>query len=160
GQVSVSWARQVGEWTGPLPADVRDDADGELLAAAAAGAGLADLAVIAEELRREHAQPDSDHGDGFEDPSLRLAKTFGGPGRLEGARPRRGAAAAEAVIGARAQPFGPEDTRTLGQRRHDALEEACTRLIGAGMLPQRAGQPVRLELDITLEQLAAGGAGS
>ncbi|HKD87385.1 MAG TPA: HNH endonuclease signature motif containing protein, partial [Streptosporangiaceae bacterium] len=42
-----------------------------------------------------------------------------------------------------------------------ALEEAMLRLLAAdGMLPQRAGQPVRLELDITLDQLAGGGAGS
>ncbi|HEY1915681.1 MAG TPA: DUF222 domain-containing protein, partial [Streptosporangiaceae bacterium] len=38
---------------------------------------------------------------------------------------------------------------------HDALEEACVRLIASGMLPQRAGQPVHLQLQITLEQLWA-----
>ena len=50
--VSVSWAQQIMDWTKPLPDEVRDDADAELLAAASAGASLSDLAQIAEELRR------------------------------------------------------------------------------------------------------------
>jgi hypothetical protein len=161
GGVSPSWAAQIMDWTRTLPDDVRDDADAELLAAAAAGASLADLAGIAGELHREHARPDEDGDDGFTDRGLRLATTFDGAGRLEGDLTPRCAAAAGAVLGALSQPYGPEDTRTAAQRQHDALEEAMTRLLAAdGMLPQRAGQPVRLELDITLEQLADGGAGS
>jgi hypothetical protein len=160
GSVSVSWAQQITAWTDQLPESCRDDADGELLAAAGNGAALSDLGFIAEELIRQHARPDSDGDDGFEDRSLRLACTFGGAGRLEGDLTARCAAAAEAVLGALGQPRGPEDTRTLAQRRHDALEEALTRLIAAGMLPQRAGQPVRLELDISLQELESLGAGS
>ena len=159
--ISASWAQQVMDWTRALPDDVRDAADGELLAAAASGAGLADLAAIAEDLRREHARPDEDKDDGFNDRRLRLDKTFGGAGRLEGDLSERCTAITEAVLGALSQPTGPEDDRTAGQRQHDALEEAMTRLLAAdGLLPQRAGQPVRLELDITLDQLANGGAGS
>ncbi|HUC22927.1 MAG TPA: DUF222 domain-containing protein, partial [Streptosporangiaceae bacterium] len=110
---------------------------------------------------REHAEPDQDGDDGFTDRGLRLASTFDGAGRLEGDLTPRCAAATGAVLGALSQPRGPEDTRTAVQRQHDALEEAMTRLLAAdGMLPQRAGQPVRLELDITLDQLANGGAGS
>jgi hypothetical protein len=162
GTISLSWAAQVMDWTRTLPEDVRDDADSELLAAAANGASLADLAGIAEELAREHAAPDDDgDGDGFGDRGLRLAKTFGGAGRLEGDLSERCTAVTEAVLGALSQPRGPEDTRTAAQRLHDGLEEAMTRVLAAdGMLPQRAGQPVRLELGITLEQLANGGAGS
>jgi len=162
GSISLSWARQVGDWTDLLPDDVRDSADAELLSAAANRASLSDLAGIAEELRREHAQPDNDDDDdGFEDRNLRLAKTFGGAGRLEGDLTPRCAATAEAVLGALGQPFGPEDTRTAGQRWHDAFEEALMRLLAAdGMLPQRAGRPVRLELDITLEELLANTGGA
>ncbi len=145
--------RQVADWTDRLPAAVRDAADEELLSAAADGAGLADLSVIAGELFRAHAQPDTDDG-GFEDRRLRLATTFGGAGRLEGDLTARCAAAAEAVLGALSKRAGPEDTRTAAQRRHDALEEALLRLLAAdGLLPQRAGQPVRLELGITLDEL-------
>ena len=114
GSVSPSWAAQIIAWTDRLPDDYRDAADGELLAAAAAGASLGDLALIAEELHREHAEPDEDDDDGFTDRSVRLATTFGGAGRLEGDLTPRCAAATGAVLGALSQPFGPEDTRTAG----------------------------------------------
>jgi hypothetical protein len=39
------------------------------------------------------------------------------------------------------------------QRRHDALEEACRRLIRSGMLPGRAGQPTQVLVHMTLGQL-------
>jgi len=161
GGVSLSWAQQVIDWTARLPDDVRGAADEELLAAARAGASLADLAGIAEELARQHARPDDDDDDGFTDRGLRLQDTFDGAGRLDGDLTPRCTAAASAVLGVLSQPTGPEDTRTAAQRRHDAFEEAMLRLLAAGgLLPQRAGQPVRLELGITLDQLAAGGAGS
>jgi hypothetical protein len=159
--VSPSWAQQIMDWTRTLPDDVIAGADAELLAAAANGASLSDLAQIAEELAREHARPDADDEDGFEDRRLRLVTTFDGAGRIEGDLDPRCTAATEAVLGALSQPRGPEDTRTVAQRQHDALEEAMMRLLAAdGMLPQRAGQPVRLELDISLDQLANDGAGS
>ena len=160
GSVSLSWAQQIMDWTRKLPDEHRDAADAELLDAAGAGASLSDLAGIAEELHREHAQPDEDDEDGFGDRSLRLVTTFGGAGRLEGDLSPRCSAATGAVLDALSQPRGPEDTRTTTQRQHDALEEAMTRLLAAGLLPQRAGQPVRLELDISLPELLAGGAGS
>ncbi|HUB42360.1 MAG TPA: HNH endonuclease, partial [Streptosporangiaceae bacterium] len=73
----------------------------------------------------------------------------------------RCAAAVQAVLDSLGRRAGPEDTRTAGQRQHDALEEAMLRLIGAeGMLPQRAGQPVRLELEVTLDQLLNGTCGA
>ena len=157
GLVSVSWARQLIEWTDRLPDDVRGDADGQLLASMSLGADLSDLAALAEELRCEHAAADPED-DGFEDRSLRLAKTFEDAGRLEGDLTARCAAAVQAVLDSLSGVRGPEDDRSLAQRQHDALEEACVRLIGAGMLPQRAGQPVHLELDITLQDLIGGDA--
>ncbi|HEY2279123.1 MAG TPA: DUF222 domain-containing protein, partial [Streptosporangiaceae bacterium] len=50
---------------------------------------------------------------------------------------------------------GPEDTRSLTQRRHDALEEACHRLIAAGMVPGRDGQPLRIYAHMDLARLAS-----
>ena len=153
--LSPSWARQFAEWSDQLPEHFRDMADVELLAAADRGAGPADLAQIAAEQRREHATPDAEPDDGFDDRAVRMAATFGGAGRLEGDLTARCAAAVEAVLDSLSAVRGPEDDRTMAQRRHDALEEACTRLIAAGTLPQRAGQPVRLDLEMTLDQLAA-----
>jgi Domain of unknown function (DUF222) len=159
GQVSLSWARQITGWTSPLPDAHRGDADTELLAAARHGAGLPDLAQIAADLHRRHAAADTG-GDGFDDRAVHLATTFDGAGRLEGDLTARCAAAVHAVLDSLSAARGPDDTRTAAQRRHDALEEACTRLIAADCLPERAGQPVRLELSITLDELARGGAGS
>ena len=159
GQLSPSWARQICDWSEQLPPDRRDDADRTLLAAVSSGADISALSGLAEELLRRHAPADSDD-DGFEDRRLHLAPTFGGTARLEGDVTARCAAAVDGVLGSLSARRGPEDTRSLGQRQHDALEEACLRLLASGCLPQRAGQPVRLELSITLDELAAGGDGS
>jgi hypothetical protein len=159
GQVSLSWARQIIDWSGRLPEDYRGAADADLLAAALRGADLPGLARIAEDLYRRHASADAGD-DGFDDRAVRFAATFDGAGRLEGDLTGRCAAAVQAVLDSLSALRGPEDTRTLAQRRHDALEEACTRLIAADCLPQRAGQPVRLELTITLDELARNGRGS
>ncbi len=156
GQVSVSWGRQIAEWTGLLPAECRGDADVILLAAAAGGADLAGLAELAEEIRRRTARPDTDGDGGFADRALRLATTLGGAGKLHGELTGGCAAALQAVLDALGRKAGPEDTRTAAQRAHDALEEMCRRLLAAGCLPDRAGQPVRLQLQMTLDQLLNG----
>jgi len=63
------------------------------------------------------------------------------------------AAALGAVLESLGKKAGPEDVRTPVQRDHDALEEACRRLAGAGCLPGRAGQPTHVQLHLTLDQL-------
>jgi len=154
GDISPSWAREICGWTGRLPADKRADADAILLAAAAGGADLADLAGLAEEMQRRCAQPDSDGGDdGFADRWLRLDLTLHGAGRVDGDLTPQCAAALRAVLEALGKKAGPEDVRTKGQRDHDALEEACRRLAGAGCLPDRAGQSMQIQLHMTLDQL-------
>ncbi len=154
GAVSPSWARHICTWTDELPEDGRDDADQILLAAAAGGAVLPDLAALAEEMRRRTAAPDPPGPDGgFDERRLRLGLTFGGAGVLEGDLTPACAAALAAVLEALGKKAGPEDVRTAPQRRHDALEEACRRLIGTGGLPDRAGQPTQIQLHLTLDQL-------
>jgi Domain of unknown function (DUF222)/HNH endonuclease len=156
GAVSPSWARHICIWTDALPEGGRDDADAILLAAAAGGAVLPDLAALAEEMRRRTAAPDPEgpHGDGgFDERRLRLGVTFGGAGVLEGDLTPACAAALQAVLEALGKKASPQDVRTAPQRRHDALEEACRRLIGAGCLPDRAGQPTQVQLHLTLDQL-------
>ncbi|HXS64802.1 MAG TPA: DUF222 domain-containing protein, partial [Streptosporangiaceae bacterium] len=137
GSISTSWARQVCDWTDELPGEARDDADQILLAAAAGSARLEDLARLAEEMRRRLAAPD-DNDDGFGDRYLRLQTTLGGAGRVDGDLSPRCAEAVQAVLDALGKKAGPEDSRTQRQRHHDALEEACRRLIAAGGLPDRA----------------------
>lgn len=156
GQVSASWAREICGWTTRLPEDKRDDADRILLAAAAGGADLAALAGLAEEMYRRSCPPDADD-DGFDDRRLRLDRTFRGAGRLDADLTPACSAALAAVLDALGQKAGPEDERSKRQRDHDALEEACTRLIASGMLPERAGQPTHVQLHMTLRELRGAG---
>ena len=152
--ISASWARQLCDWTDQLAADHRADADEILLAAAAGGADIRDLAALAEEISRRTAQPDTDpDSDGFAGRSLRLDLHYRGAGKLDADLTPPCAAALQAVLDALGRKAGPEDTRTQRQRDHDALEEACRRLIAAGALPDRAGQPTQIQLHITLDQL-------
>jgi len=154
GQLSASWARAICGWSDRLPEDKREDADAILAAAAAGGADLADLAGLAEQMyqraQMDKADPDE---DGFDDRRLVLDLTFGGTGRLTGDLTPGCAAALSAVLEALGKRAGPEDLRTATQRRHDALEEACQRLIGSRMLPERGGQPTQAQVHITLSQL-------
>src|SRR5450432_1968225 len=153
GEISASWAREICAWTSQLPAGKQPDADAILLAAAAGGADLEDLASLAEEMQRRCAGPDPDDDGGFGDRWLRLDLTLHDAGRVQGDLTPQCTAALQAVVEALGKKAGPEDTRTKGQRDHDALEEACRRLIGAGCLPDRAGQPAQIQLHMTLDQL-------
>ena len=159
GAISVSWARQIADWTDLLPGDCRGDADVILLAAAAGGADLDGLAELAEEIRRRTARPDRDRDDGFEDRALRLATTLGGAGRLH------------ADLTARAPPpCRPSWTRWArkpGRRTPAPPPSAATtpwkRAAGGcwppPCLPDRAGQPVRLQLCLTLDDFLNGAGG-
>src|SRR5581483_2433639 len=136
----------------------RDDAGQILCEAAAGGMALRDLAGLAEEIHQRSQPPAAATGDGeaervFEDRSLRVGITFGAAGRAEGDLTPGCAHALTTVLDALGKKAGPEDTRTAGQRRHDALAEACRRLITAGMVPGRAGQPTQLTVHMTLAQL-------
>ena len=142
GSLSPSWAREICHWSDRLPAGLRAGADDILLAAAAGGADLADLAALAEEMRRRCAGPDKD-GDGFDDRNVWLDVTFGGAGRLAGDLTPACAAALSAVLDALGKKAGPEDNRTAAQRRHDALEEACRRLAGSAACLSGLGSPPR-----------------
>jgi hypothetical protein len=155
GELSPSWARQICEWTDRLPEDRRADAEAILAGAARGGAALADLGGLALEMyerccRDGTASPPDDR---FEDRWFRLGVTFRGAGRAEGDLAPGCTAALAAVLEALGKKAGPEDTRTGAQRCHDALEEACRRLIRAGMVPARAGQSTQIMVHLSLAQL-------
>ena len=79
--------------------------------------------------------------------------TFGQSGKLAGDLTPQCTAALSAVLDALGKRTGPEDLRSPRQRRHDALEEACRRLIASGCVPDRAGQPTQIQVHMTLDQL-------
>lgn len=153
GEISPSFAREICDWTDRLPEESRSDADRILLGAAADGAELADLSGLAEEIYRRCAAPDADDGDDrFAQRWLRLTPHYRGHARIDGDLTPRAAAALRAVLDALGKKRGPEDERTTAQREHDALEEACVRIVGGG-LPDRAGQPTQIQLAMPLQQL-------
>jgi hypothetical protein len=126
GQVSESAGRLICLWTGRLPEKFRDESDELLLAAAAGGLGLEELAALAAQMyeRARGDLPDEDPDAGFRDRGLKLATTFGGVGVVHGDLTPECAAAVAAVLDALAAPAGKDDDRTKGQRYHDALAEA------------------------------------
>jgi hypothetical protein len=89
----------------------------------------------------------------FEDRALKLLVTFQGAGVLHGDLTPECAEIVNTVLDALAVPAGPQDTRDQGQRYHDALQEAMTRLIASGLLPERGGQPVRAWVNVSLADL-------
>jgi len=155
GQVTDSVGRQVCLWTGKLPEKYRDDADEVLLAAAAAGLGLEELAALFAQMyeRARGDLPDQDPGQDFADRGVKLAATFGGAGVVHGDLTPECVEVLGRVLDALGAPAGAEDTRTQDQRYHDALQEAMRRLIAAGLLPERAGQPVKAWVHISLADL-------
>jgi len=154
GDISKSYARTICGWTGRLPEDCQDNADEILVGAAQMGMGLADLAGLAAEIAAR-ARPDAPDEDGprFEDRAVKVESTFGGAGVMTGDLTPECAAVVSAVLDALSAPRGAEDDRTHAQRYHDGLEEACRRLVAAGLLPGRAGQPVKVTGHIHLADL-------
>jgi Domain of unknown function (DUF222) len=155
GDLSESHGRTICRWTDKLPQDCRPAADAILLSAASAGMDLRDLAGLAAEMyeRSRPDLPDEDPARAFEDRAVRLETTFQGAGVLTGDLTPECAAVVGAVLDALGAPAGAEDTRSHSQRYHDALQEAMRRLLAAGLLPERAGQPVRALVHVSLADL-------
>jgi Domain of unknown function (DUF222) len=155
GQVSESVGRLICLWTDKLPQEHRDQGDEQLLAAFAGGLGLGDLAGLFAEMyvRARGDLPDQDPGRDFADREVKLATTIGGAGVLHGDLTAECAAAVAAVLDALGGKAGKDDDRSKGQRYHDALAEAMRRLTAAGLLPERAGQPVKAWAHISLADL-------
>jgi Domain of unknown function (DUF222) len=140
--LSESMARTVCGWTDRLPQDCQQAADEILVAAARAGADQRALAELAAEIYAR-SLPDGEPDDGFEDRAVRVETTFDGAGVIRGDLTPECAALVTTVLDALSAPQGAEDARTRDQRYHDALHEAMDRLVAAGLLPERAGQPVK-----------------
>ena len=154
--LTESMARAVCGWTDKLPAGCRETADEILVAAARAGARKEDLAALAAEIyARSLPDSEDDPEPDFEDRQLRMETTFAGAGVISGDLTPDCAAVVTAVLEALSAPMGAEDTRTKEQRYHDALGDAMRRLVAAGLLPERAGQPVKVWAHVSLAELRA-----
>ena len=155
--LTESMARTICGWTDKLPRECRPAADEILLAAAMAGARREDLAGLAAEIyARSLPDPEDDPEPAFEDRQLRVETTFAGAGVLSGdLTPECAAIVTAAVLESLSAPMGAEDTRTREQRYHDGLQEAMRRLVASGLLPERAGQPVKVWAHVSLAELRA-----
>jgi hypothetical protein len=155
GEISKSWADAITRWTRRLPEGMRAETDKILLEAAAAGASLEDLATIAAAAieRWRAARPDPDEDPDHRDRYLKLGVTFGGAGVIRGDLTPECAAAVTAVLESLGKKRGQEDDRDEGQRFHDALAEACHLLIGARMIPGRAGTDTQVTVHVPISQL-------
>ncbi len=155
GQISESYARKICGWTDTLPYAYRDDADEFLAGQAAGGLDLDGLARLAEQIYSHLAPPDRDEDDDarFKDRFFRLTRLFQGHGKADGDLTPECLAAVTEVLDTLGKKAGPEDDRSAGQRRHDALEEAMRLLLASGCLPERAGQAAQVQLHLTLDEL-------
>ena len=152
--LSKSAALQVAKWTRPIPAEYRQEAEEIVVAAARAGADLRALAAICAEIRYRTAPPDPDDDqDRHLERGVSFDTTFEGAGVIHGDLTPECAAMVQAVLDALSAPQGGGDLRTRPQRYHDALAEAMRRLLASGLLPQRAGQPVKALVHIYFAEL-------
>jgi hypothetical protein len=150
--LTTSVALQLAKWTQAIPAEFRGQAEQILVAAARAGAGLRELAAICAEIRCRTAPPDPDD-DPRPDRAVLLDTTLDGAGVIRGDLTPECAAMVTAVLDALAAPDGGSDPRTQPERYHDALAEAMRRLLSSGLLPARAGQPVKALVHIGFADL-------
>jgi hypothetical protein len=154
--LTESMARTICGWTGKLPRECRDAADEILITAARAGARKEDLAALAAEIYARSLPGEDDNPEpDFEDRKVRVETTFAGAGVISGDLTPECAAVVTAVLEALSAPMGAEDTRSREQRYHDALQEAMQRLAASGLLPERAGQPVKVWAHVSLAELRA-----
>ena len=136
----------------PVPVPSRA-AGAPVRVAARARADLRALAQICAEIRSRTAPPDPDGRDPALDRALVLDTTLDGAGVLRGDLTPECAAMVQAVLDALAAPAGAGDLRTRAQRYHDALAAAMQRLLASGLLPQRAGQPVKALVHMSFADL-------
>src|SRR5580704_2078695 len=155
GSITESYARKVCGWSDLLPVAYRDGADEFLVGQAAGGLDLDGLSRLAEQIYSQVARPDTDDEDDarFNDRFVRLTRLFRGHGRADGDLTPECLAAVQEVLDTLGKKAGPEDDRSAGQRRHDALEEAMRLLLASGCLPERAGQAAQVQLHLTLDEL-------
>ena len=140
---------------GQAAAECREDADAILLGAAAGGADVADLAGLAGEIYARSLPEDQgkDKQEAFDERSVKLETTFRAAGVLTGDLTPECASLVATVLDALSAPAGADDARSQPQRCHDALHEALQRLVTAGLLPERAGQPVKAVVHMSLADL-------
>ncbi|MET8040209.1 DUF222 domain-containing protein [Micromonospora sp. NPDC005215] len=87
------------------------------------------------------------------DRHLTLSTLTDGRLRLTGTLDTETAGLLRAAIDPLTTPTGPDDQRTPGQRRHDALADLCRLTLRTGELPEHGGDPAQLVITTSYDGL-------
>ncbi|MEU7610916.1 DUF222 domain-containing protein [Micromonospora sp. NPDC049204] len=87
------------------------------------------------------------------DRHLTVSEQTGGQLRLSGILDAETAALVRAAIDPLSAPSAADDTRTAGQRRHDALADVCRLALRTGELPEQGGDPAQLVVTTGFDEL-------
>ncbi|WFE49586.1 HNH endonuclease signature motif containing protein [Micromonospora sp. WMMD1155] len=94
------------------------------------------------------------------DRHLTLSEQTDGRLRLTGILDAEAAGLLRAAIDPLSAPAGPDDARSPGQRRHDALADVCRLALRTGDLPEHGGDPAQIvvttDYDTLTRQLGSG----
>jgi len=154
GQVGYRQAAAIGALTADIDPAVVAAAEPELLAAAAEcdpvtlGRALThvrhrlapEVVVRDEQAQRERC-------------ALHLSKSWQGMFRLDSWLSGELGAGFTAALHARMRPTGPDDTRTVAQRRYDAFELLIREALDSGRLPETNGRKPHLQITVDLTTL-------
>ncbi|MEV1073135.1 HNH endonuclease signature motif containing protein [Micromonospora parva] len=88
------------------------------------------------------------------DRHITISEQTDGRLRLTGILDTEAAAALRAAIDPLTTPTGPDDTRSAGQRRHDALADVCRLALRTGELPERGANPAQVVVTTGYDALA------
>ncbi|MDG9675565.1 HNH endonuclease signature motif containing protein [Micromonospora sp. DH14] len=88
------------------------------------------------------------------DRHITISEQTDGRLRLTGILDTEAAAALRAAIDPLTTPTGPDDTRSAGQRRHDALADVCRLALRTGELPERGADPAQVVVTTGYDPLA------
>ncbi|MGC4835364.1 DUF222 domain-containing protein [Micromonospora vinacea] len=87
------------------------------------------------------------------DRHLTLSEQTDGRLRLSGILDAETAGLLRAAIDPLSAPSGPDDQRSSGQRRHDALGEVCRLALRCGELPEHGGDPAQIVVTTSYDGL-------
>ncbi|MGC4865270.1 DUF222 domain-containing protein [Micromonospora sp. DT53] len=96
---------------------------------------------------------DADARRAARDRHLTLSEQADGRLRLSGTLDAETAGLLRAAIDPLSTPTGPDDERSPGQRRHDALSDVCRLALHSGDLPEHGGDPTQIVVTTSYDGL-------
>ncbi|MBQ1009432.1 DUF222 domain-containing protein [Micromonospora sp. M51] len=100
-----------------------------------------------------HAALDADARRATRDRHVTLSEQTDGRLRLTATLDTETAGLLRAAIDPLSAPSGPDDSRSAGQRRHDALADICRLALRTGDLPEHGGDPAHIVVTTSYDEL-------